>query len=86
MSHVPYKSEAPLVIDLISGWIPLAIATVVTAAPEIKAGKIKAIAVTSSKRSSLLPDLPTVAESDYPQYDVAAWFALVAPAGPPSRS
>ena len=83
MSHVPYKGGAPLIIDLVGGQIPLAIATVVTAAPQIKGGKIKAIAVTSSKRSSLLPDVPTIAESGYPQYDVAAWFALVAPAGTP---
>ena len=83
ISHVPYKGGAPLIVDLVGGQIPLAIATVVTAAPQIKGGKIKAIAVTSSKRSSLLPDVPTIAESGYPQYDVAAWFALVAPAGTP---
>ena len=83
MSHVPYKGGAPLIIDLVGGQIPLAIATVVTAAPQIKGGKIKAIAVTSSKRSSFLPDVPTIAESGYLQYDVAAWFALVAPAGTP---
>ena len=59
MSHVPYKGGAPLIIDLVGGQIPLAIATVVTAVPQIKGGKIKAIAVTSSKRSSLLPDVPT---------------------------
>jgi tripartite-type tricarboxylate transporter receptor subunit TctC len=83
MSHVPYRGGAPLMIDLVGGQIPLAIATVVTAAPQIRGGKIKAIAVTGSKRSSFLPDVPTIAESGYPQYDVAAWFALVAPAGTP---
>lgn len=80
MSHVPYKGGAPLIIDLVGGQVPLAIATMLTAAPQIKGGKMKAIAVMSSKRSSFLPDVPTIAESGYPQYDIAAWFALVAPA------
>jgi tripartite-type tricarboxylate transporter receptor subunit TctC len=70
-------------IALVAGEVLLSIDTVVVAAPQIRAGKIKAIAVTTITRSSLLPDVPTLAESGYAGFDVGAWVALSAPAGTP---
>ncbi|ABE43414.1 Bug family tripartite tricarboxylate transporter substrate binding protein [Polaromonas sp. JS666] len=84
MTHVPYKGSAPLMTDLIGGQIPLSFDTVVAAAPQLKTGKIKVLAVTTAKRSALLPDVPTVAESGYPGFDMTAWLALVAPRGLPA--
>jgi len=81
--HVPYKGSGPLMIALVAGEVLLSIDTVVVAAPQIRAGKIKAIAVTTITRSSLLPDVPTLAESGYAGFDVGAWVALSAPAGTP---
>ena len=68
---------------LVAGEVPLSIDTVVVAAPQIRAGKIKAIAVTTAARSSLLPNVPTLAELGYPGIDVGAWVAIAAPAGTP---
>src|SRR2546429_6335442 len=79
----PYTTlfRSPLMIALVAGEVLLSIDTVVVAAPQIRAGKIKAIAVTTITRSSLLPDVPTLAESGYAGFDVGAWVALSAPAG-----
>lgn len=81
--HVPYKGSSPAMTDLIGGQIPFSIDTVAAALPQVKAGKIKAIAVTTAKRSALLPNVPTVAESGYPGMDASTWIALVAPRGLP---
>lgn len=81
--HVPYKGSAPAMTDLIGGQIPFSVDTVAAALPQLKAGKIKAIAVTTAKRSSLLPNVPTVAEGGYPGMDASTWIALVAPHGVP---
>jgi tripartite-type tricarboxylate transporter receptor subunit TctC len=81
--HVAYKGSGPLMVALVSGEIPLSIDTVVVAAPQIRAGKIKAIAVTTAARSSLLPNVPTLAESGYPGINVGAWVAIAAPVGTP---
>ena len=83
MLHVPYKGSAPLMTDLIGGQVPVSFDTVVAAAPQAKAGKIKVLAVTTAKRSQNLPDVPTMAESGYPGFDFTAWLALVAPQGLP---
>jgi len=83
--HVPYKGSGPLMAALVSGEVPLSIDTVVVAAPQIRAGKIKAIAVTTAARSSLLPNVSTLAELGYPGIDVGAWVALAAPAGTPDH-
>lgn len=85
MLHVPYKGSAPAMTDLIGGQIPFSMDTVTAAIPQVKAGKVKAIAVTTAKRSALLPDVPTVAESGYPGMDAATWLAIVAPAGVPAE-
>ncbi|MFC5521066.1 Bug family tripartite tricarboxylate transporter substrate binding protein [Polaromonas jejuensis] len=81
MMHVPYKGSAPLMTDLIGGQIPLSFDTVVAAMSQLKSGKIKVLAVTTAKRSALLPDVPTVAEAGYPGFEMNAWLALVTPHG-----
>jgi tripartite-type tricarboxylate transporter receptor subunit TctC len=81
--HVPYKGSAPAMTDLIGGQIPFTVDTVAAAIPQVKSGKVKAIAVTTAKRSTLLPDVPTAAEAGYPGIDADTWLALVAPRGLP---
>jgi len=83
MQHVPYKGSAPAMVDLMGGQIPFTVDTVSAAIPQLKDGKIKAIAVTSAKRSPLLPKVPTLAESGYPGVEMDTWLALMAPAGLP---
>jgi tripartite-type tricarboxylate transporter receptor subunit TctC len=83
MLHVPYKGSSAAMTDLIGGQIPFSVDTVAAAIPQLKSGKIKAIAVTTAKRSSLLPNVPTVAESGFPGMDTSTWIALVAPRGLP---
>jgi len=84
LTHVPYKGSAPLMTDLIGGQIPISFDTVVAAAPQLKNGKIKVLAVTTGKRSALLPDVPTLVESGYVGFDFSSWIALVAPRGLPA--
>jgi tripartite-type tricarboxylate transporter receptor subunit TctC len=84
MLHVPYKGSSPAMTDLIGNQIPLTVDTVVAAAPMVKAGKVKALALTSATRSALLPDVPTAAESGYPDVNLSTWFAVVGPKGLPA--
>ncbi|XAH26285.1 tripartite tricarboxylate transporter substrate binding protein [Xylophilus sp. GW821-FHT01B05] len=86
MQHVPYKGSTPAITDLIGGQIPFSIDTIAATLPHIKSGKLKAIAVTGAKRSSLLPNVPTVAESGYPDFDADSWLAVVAPRGIPDEA
>jgi tripartite-type tricarboxylate transporter receptor subunit TctC len=83
LTHVPYKGAAAALNDVIGGQVQITIDTAISAVPQVKNGKLRALAVTSAKRSPTLPDLPTVAESGVPGYDFAAWYALLAPAGTP---
>ena len=83
LTHVPYKGGAPMTTSLLAGETDSATATVGSVLQHIKAGKITALAVTSGKRSSLLPDLPTIAESGVPGYDINAWIGAFAPARTP---
>ncbi|CAM3446829.1 Bug family tripartite tricarboxylate transporter substrate binding protein [Paracidovorax anthurii] len=83
IQHVPYKGSAPAMVDLMGGQIPFTVDTVSAALPQLRDGKIKAIAVTTAKRSALLPNVPTLAESGYPGMDMDTWLAVVAPAGLP---
>ena len=76
--HVPYKGSAPALTDLISGQVDFMIDPVATAIPHVRSGKLRALAVSSSSRSSLAPELPTIAESGVPGYDFSAWFMLIA--------
>ncbi|MDX3906204.1 MAG: tripartite tricarboxylate transporter substrate binding protein [Pigmentiphaga sp.] len=81
--HVPYKGSAPALNDLLAGQVNLMFDLQLTAMPHIKDGRVKALAITSDKRSALLPDLPTVAESGVPGYEASAWFGIFGPAGMP---
>ena len=80
---VPYKGSAPAMTDLISGQIPLSFDTVVVASPYVKAAKVRALAVTSARRSTLLPDVPTMTEAGYAM-DITSWLGIAAPAGLPA--
>ncbi|HEX4330349.1 MAG TPA: tripartite tricarboxylate transporter substrate binding protein [Burkholderiales bacterium] len=81
--HIPYKGSAPALTDLIGGQVQAYFDNTPNVLPHIKVGKIRALAVTSAKRFPLTPDLPTMAESGVPGYEVAVWFGTVAPAGTP---
>ncbi|ARP79944.1 ABC transporter substrate-binding protein [Bordetella genomosp. 8] len=83
MVHVPYKGCGPALNDVVGGQIGLAVITASSALPFIKAGKLRAVAVTSKERSKLMPDVPTVAEQGYPGYELTQWHGLLAPAGTP---
>ncbi len=83
MTHIPYKGSAPMMTDLIGGQIPVSFDTVVAASQQLKSGKVRVLAVATAKRSSLLPEVPTVAESGFPGVDLNAWLAVVAPRGLP---
>ena len=81
--HIPYKGGAPAMIDLISGQLQLMFATTSTSLQHIRAGKLRALAVTTAKRSALVPELPTMIESGLPGFEVNNWYGLVAPAKTP---
>ena len=83
MNHIPYKGGAPAQQDLLAGQIPLIFATPTQSLPFLKDHKLKPLAVTSTKRLDLLPDVPTLAESGIPGYDANVWFGIIAPAGTP---
>jgi tripartite-type tricarboxylate transporter receptor subunit TctC len=83
MLHIPYKGSAPAITDLISGQVDLMFDNLPSSLQQIKAGKLRAIAVTSSKRAPALPDIPTIAESGLPGYEAGSWFGMHAPAGTP---
>jgi tripartite-type tricarboxylate transporter receptor subunit TctC len=79
--HVPYKGFPPVVQDLLAGQIQATFAIVPAVLGQVKAGKLKGLAVTSAKRSSLAPEIPTLAEQGFPQFDATAWIGLLGPAG-----
>lgn len=83
MLHVPFNGSTPSLTALMGGQVQLAVDTVVATTPLIKAGKIKPIAALGAQRLALLPEVPTVAESGYPGFDMSTWFAFLAPAGLP---
>ena len=81
MIHVPYKGAGPALVDIIAGHVPMMVSNVLSALPLARAGRLRAYGVTSSRRSSAAPEIPTIAESGIAGYDAATWFGLVAPAG-----
>ena len=85
MNHVPYKGSAPAMTDLLGGQVQLMFSDAPTALPHVRTGKLKALGVGSPKRSALLPDLPTIAESGLPGYESYSWTAFVLPAGAPKE-
>ena len=83
MTHVPYKGAAPAMNDLIGGQIQLMFDNLASSLGQVKAGRIRALAVTTAKRTPLAPDLPTIAESGLPGFDISTWFGIFVPAGTP---
>jgi tripartite-type tricarboxylate transporter receptor subunit TctC len=84
VTHIPYKGAAPAMADLLGGQVQLKMDTMATSAPHIAAGKLRALAIASSARSALAPDLPTVAELGVPGYEGILWIGVMAPAGTPA--
>ena len=84
MTHIPYKGSAPALNDLMSGQVPLMFDTMLSSMPHVKSGRLRALAITGAERSPAAPELPTVAESGLPGYQVYAWNGLLAPAGTPA--
>jgi tripartite-type tricarboxylate transporter receptor subunit TctC len=85
MVHLPYKGGGPAMIDLLAGNVDLGFSTVATAIGPIKAGRLRALGVTSAKRFELLPDVPTIAEAGVPGYESVAWYGIFAPSGTPAE-
>jgi tripartite-type tricarboxylate transporter receptor subunit TctC len=83
MQHIPYKGSGPMIPDLIAGTIQLSFENITTAYPQVKGGRLKALAVTSSKRSFVAPEIPTMSEAGLTGYDISSWQAMYAPAGTP---
>jgi tripartite-type tricarboxylate transporter receptor subunit TctC len=83
MTHVPYKGAAPAMQDLVGGQIQLMFDNLASALGQVRAGKVKGLAVTTAKRTPLAPDLPTIAESGLPGFDISTWFGVFVPAGTP---
>src|SRR5262249_7614596 len=83
--HVPYKGSAPAVSDLIGGQISVMYDTVASCLPHVKAGKLRPLGVATAKRSSALPDVPTIAEAALPGVEVTTWFGRLAPAKTPKE-
>ena len=83
ITHVPYKGGGPAMTDLLGGQINLIFATAASAVPHVQSGKIRALAVTTAKRSQLVPDLPTVAEAGLPGFEANNWYGVVVPAKTP---
>jgi len=83
IAHIPYKGTGPLLIDVLAGQVPVTVASLVGLIPQIQAGRLRALGVTSARRSAVMPDMPTIAEAGVPGYDVTQWFGMVAPAATP---
>jgi tripartite-type tricarboxylate transporter receptor subunit TctC len=83
MVHVPYKGLSLAMVDLVSGRVDLMFSSAVAMLPNVREGKLRAIAMTGAKRSQAIPDIPTVAESGVPDYEAGSWYGILAPAGTP---
>lgn len=81
--HVPYKGAAPAMMDAVAGQVPVIVDSTLTTAPQVRAGKLRALAVTAARRSPALPDVPTVAEAGFPSYEASGWVGLIVRAGTP---
>jgi tripartite-type tricarboxylate transporter receptor subunit TctC len=86
MLHVPYKGLSPALTDLLSGEVQVMFSSAVAMLPQVKAGRLRAIAMTGDKRSEAIPDIPTVAEAGVKGYATGSWYGVVAPAGTPSHA
>ncbi len=83
-THVPYKGASQAMTDLLGGQVQSFMSSVPSALAQIKAGRLRAVAVTSAKRAAQMPDVPTIAESGYPGFEATTWYGLLAPAGTPA--
>ena len=83
--HIPYKGSSPALMDVLAGNVDLMVSSLPSAMAQIKAGKLRPLAVTSAQRSTSLPDVPTVAELGYKDFDVSTWYGLFMPAGTPKE-
>jgi tripartite-type tricarboxylate transporter receptor subunit TctC len=81
--HVPYKGGGPAIVDVLAGQVPVTFGTAASVSPHTKSGRLRGLAVTGGQRSAVLPDLPTIAESGLPGYEMLNWLGLFAPAGTP---
>lgn len=81
--HVPYKGGGPAMVDVVAGQVPITFATAASVSPHTKSGRLRGLGITGSQRSSLLPDLPTIAEAGLPGYEMINWLGLFAPTGTP---
>lgn len=84
ITHIPYKGGAPAMTEVLGGHVPFLFSSLGAAAQHIKAGTVRALAVSSADRSSMFPDVPTIAESGFPGFDATIWFGVVAPKGLPA--
>ena len=84
LRHIPYKGSNPALMDALAGNVDLLVSSVPSAMAQVKAGKLRPLAVTSAKRSTSLPDVPTVAESGFKGFDMSTWYGLMMPAGTPA--
>jgi tripartite-type tricarboxylate transporter receptor subunit TctC len=82
-THIPYKGAGPALIDVMGGQVDAMMPTMIAGTPLVKSGKLRALAVTSAKRSALLPDVPAIAEQGYPGFEVSGWYGMLAPVGTP---
>jgi tripartite-type tricarboxylate transporter receptor subunit TctC len=83
LTHIPYKGMVPAFTDLLSGEVQVMFSSAVAMLPQVKAGRLRAIAMTGSKRSAAIPNIPTVAESGVPGYETGSWYGITVPAGTP---
>ena len=83
LNHVPYRGDTPAITDLVAGHVQLAFLSISPLMPQVKSGALRALAITNSTRSTVMPDLPTLAESGLPGYDIGTWWGLMAPAKTP---
>jgi tripartite-type tricarboxylate transporter receptor subunit TctC len=83
MTHIPYKGTGPAIQDVVAGHVQVGISASAPVVPQIKGGTLRAIAVTTDKRSAILPDIPTISEQGFPAFEANTWHSIVAPAGTP---
>ena len=83
MVHIPYKGAAPALTDVVAGQASLYFTSPISAQALVKAGRLRAVAVTSARRSAALPNMPTIAEAGFPEFDLTSWWGMLAPAGVP---